>query len=87
MMAQSIDSDESLAKQIGIVTKNADQRKQAPLLTSNVFETVEYIQSEFEMLCSREEQSYTSKIILHSKSHVVNHKMTGDTKDLALYLN
>ena len=86
-MVQSIDSDESLANQIGIATKNADQRKQAPLLTSNVFDTVEYIQSEFEMLCSREEQSYTSKIILQSKSQVVNLNMTGDTKDLALYVN
>ena len=86
-MVQSIDSDESLANQIGIVTKNADQRKQAPLLTSNVFDTVEYIQSEFEMLCSREEQSYTSKITLQSKSQVVSLNMTGDTKDLALYVN
>ena len=86
-MVQSIDSDESLANQIGIVTKNADQRKQAPLLTSNVFDTVEYIQSEFEMLCSREEQSYTTKIILQSKSQVVSLNMTGDTKDLALYVN
>ena len=87
MLAQSIDSDESLANQLIVDIKNTEQRKRATLLTSNVFDMVEQIHSQYERLSSRVEQSYPSSIIFQSKSQVVNQKMTGDTKDLGLYLN